>query len=202
MAEPSPSEAIRVKVTRDLGLRDVVVLGLTAMVGAGVFVLSGTIARVAGVAAVLGIGMAAFVVLLNSLAYSELAGARPDAAGGGYGWVRGTLPAPSGFLSGWLSWAGHLTAAALSAAGIGLLADFLLDTVLNVPGFPVVVPLGGGTYNVTEKAIAVVVYLAFVLAGARRTSTPGRRISWLGVVKLSLIVVFVGVAAAALLTVP
>jgi amino acid transporter/nucleotide-binding universal stress UspA family protein len=202
MAEPSPSETVRIKVTRDLGLRDVVLLGLTTMVGAGVFVLAGTIARVAGVAAVLGIGMAAFVVLLNSLAYAELAGARPDAAGGGYGWVRGTLPAPSGFLSGWLSWAGHLTAAALSAAGIGMLADFLLAEALNLPGFPVLVPLGGGTYNVTEKAIAVLVYLAFVLARARRVSAPGRRIPWLGVLKLSLIVAFIAVAGAALVLVP
>src|SRR3989475_6226392 len=143
MAEPSPSDTVRIKVTQDLGLRDVVILGLTAMVGAGIFVLSGTIARVAGVAAVLGIGMAAFVVLLNSLAYSELAGARPDAAGGGYGWVRGTLPGPSGFLSGWLSWAGHLTAAALSAAGIGPFADLLPDPAPGGAWVPVPVPVRG-----------------------------------------------------------
>src|SRR2546427_1217410 len=153
MAEPSPSDTVRIKVTQDLGLRDVVILGLTAMVGAGIFVLSGTIARVAGVAAVLGIGMAAFVVLLNSLAYSELAGARPDAAGGGYGWVRGTLPGPSGFLSGWLSWAGHLTAAALSAAGIGLFAGFLPAQALHLAGLPVSLPVGGGAYNVSGKTI-------------------------------------------------
>src|SRR2546426_1377069 len=166
MAEPGTSDTVRIKVPRDLGLRDVVMIGLGAMVGAGVFVLSGTVARVAGVAAVLGIGMAAFVVLLNSLAYSELAGARPDAAGGGYGWVRATLPPPTGFLAGWLSWAGHLAAAALSAAGIGLLADFLLDEVVNVPGIPIGVVLPGGTYNVSEKALAVVLFLAFVAAGA------------------------------------
>jgi len=202
MAEPSPSETVRIKVTPDLGLRDVVILGLTTMVGAGVFVLSGTIARVAGVAAILGIGMAAFVVFLNSLAYAELAGARPDAAGGGYGWVRGALPGPSGFLSGWLSWAGHLTAAALSAAGIGLLADFLLDQVLDVPWFPLSVPLGGGAYNVSGKAIAVLVYLAFVSASARRSAPPSRRTPWLGILKLSLIVAFLAVAGAALFTVP
>src|SRR2546428_9627034 len=137
MAEPSPSDTVRIKVTQDLGLRDVVILGLTAMVGAGIFVLSGTIARVAGVAAVLGIGMAAFVVLLNSLAYSELAGALPDAAGGGHGWVRGTLPGPSGFLSGWLSWAGHLTAAALSAAGVRPFPGFLPGPGLGRPLVPV-----------------------------------------------------------------
>src|SRR2546428_8717684 len=136
MAEPSPSETVRIKVTPDLGLRDVVILGLTTMVGAGVFVLSGTIARVAGVAAILGIGMAAFVVFLNSLAYAELAGARPDAAGGGYGWVRGALPGPSGVLSGGLSRAGHPTAPAPSPPGVGLLPAFLPGPGLGAPWVP------------------------------------------------------------------
>src|SRR5438093_1021670 len=202
MAEATPSDTVRIKVTRDLGLRDVVLLGLGAMVGAGVFVLTGTVASVAGVAAVLGIGMAAFVVFLNSLAYAELAGARPDAAGGGYGWVRDTLPAPSGFLTGWLSWAGHLAAAALSAAGIGLLADYLLDEVFNVSGIPIVVSIGGGTYNVSEKIIATVVFLAFVAAGTRRVGPPARRFRWIGILKIALVALFVGVAAVALLWVP
>ncbi len=203
MAEPSPSETVRVKVTRDLGFRDVVMLGLGAMLGAGVFVLSGTVARVAGVAAILGIGMAAFVVLLNSLAYAELAGSRPDAAGGGYGWVRATLPRPVGFLSGWLSWAGHLTAAALSAAGIGLLADFLLDTAgVSLFGLPRALPLGGGSYNTSEKALAAIAFLAFVAVGTRRFATPARRIPWAGILKIALIVAFIAAGAAALPTVP
>ena len=202
MAEATRSDTVRIKVTRDLGLRDVVLLGLGAMVGAGVFVLTGTVASVAGVAAVLGIGMAAFVVFLNSLAYAELAGARPDAAGGGYGWVRDTLPAPSGFLTGWLSWAGHLAAAALSAAGIGLLADYLLDEVFNVSGIPIGLSIGGGTYNVSEKIIAAIVFLAFVAAGTRRFAPPARRFAWIGILKIALVALFVGVAAVALLWVP
>src|SRR2546422_2891959 len=181
MAEATRSDTVRIKVTRDLGLRDVVLVGLGAMVGAGVFVLTGTVARVAGVAAVLGIGMAAFVVFLNSLAYAELAGARPDAAGGGYGWVRETLPPPSGFLSGWLSWAGHLAAAALSAAGIGLLADYLLDEVFNVSGIPIGLSIGGGTYKVSEKIIAALVFLALVAAGAARVAPPPPRLAGLRV---------------------
>ncbi len=188
MAEPSSGEAVRVKVTRDLGLFDVVMLGLGAMVGAGVFVLAGSVARVAGVAAILGIAMAAFVVFLNSLAYSELAGSRPDAAGGGgYGWVKEALPPPAGFLSGWLSWAGHLTAAAFSAAGIALLADYFLS---------------GGQYPASEKALAVLLFIAFTLVGTRQRASRPRRAGAVALLKIALVAAFVLVGAVALLGVP
>lgn len=203
MAEPPPLDAVRIKVTRDLGLYDVVMLGLGAMVGAGVFVLAGSAARVAGAAAILGIGMAAFVVFLNSLAYAELAGSHPEAPEGGAGWVREALPPPSGFLSGWLSWAGHLAAAALSAAGIALLADFLLDGLeLSFLGLPRDLPLGGGEYNLSEKAIAVLVFLAFAAAGAWRSPARGRRFGLLAALKVALIAAFIAVGVAALFRVP
>ncbi len=190
MAEPTPPEAVRVKVTRDLGLYDVVMLGLGAMVGAGAFVLAGSVARVAGVAALLGIGMAAFVVLLNSLAYAELSGSRPNAAGGGYAWVKEALPPPGGFLSGWLSWAAHLAAAAFSAAGIALFADFFLDAGLGI------------RFPFSEKAIAVLVFLGFVAAGTRRWAVRPRRLGSLTVLKIALIAAFIVVGAVALLRVP
>src|SRR5256712_12198549 len=60
------------------------------------------------------------------MAYAELASGRPDASGGAYVWVRSALPAPSGFLSGWLSWGGHIAASALSALGLGI---FLVELV-------------------------------------------------------------------------
>src|SRR2546427_564343 len=60
------------------------------------------------------------------MAYAELASGRPDASGGAYVWVRSALPAPSGFLSGWLSWGGHMAASALSALGLGI---FLVELV-------------------------------------------------------------------------
>src|SRR3989304_281122 len=142
MAGPE-RDAVRVQVTRDLGLYDIVMLGRGPMGWAGRFVLVGSAARVAGVATILGIGMAAFVVALNALAYAELAGSRPDVAGGGYGWVREALPPPSGFLSGWFSWAGHLAAAALCAAGIGLFLDYALPGAsgrfLGLPPNPLLV---------------------------------------------------------------
>ena len=199
MAEPTP-QTVRIKVTRDLGLSDVVLLGLGTMVGAGMFVLVGSAARVAGGAAILGIGMAAFVVFLNALTYAELSGSRPDVAGGGYGWVRESLPPPSGFLAGWLSWAGHLSAAALCAAGIGLFVDYLLDSA-GVAFLPRDLVFAGTPFNASEKVLAILAFLGFVGIGLTPFS-PRPRLSRLRGLKLALIVGFVAVAAIALLRVP
>ena len=202
MAGPE-RDAVRIQVTRDLGLYDVVMLGLGTMVGAGMFVLVGSAARVAGVATILGIGMAAFVVALNALAYAELAGSRPDVAGGGYGWVREALPPPSGFLSGWLSWAGHLAAAALCAAGIGLFLDYALDGAgVSFLGLPRNLVVAGIPFNASEKALAVIAFLVFAAAGIVEFGPPRRGISPLRLIKLGLIVAFIAVAAVALVRVP
>lgn len=196
-------DAVRIQVTRDLGLYDVVMLGLGTMVGAGVFVLVGSAARVAGVAAILGIGMAAFVVFLNALAYAELAGSRPDVAGGGYGWVREALPPPSGFLSGWFSWGGHLAAAALCAAGIGLFVDYALDSLgLTFLGLPRNLTVAGLPFNASEKVLGVIAYIAFATLGVLPVGPPRGGISPLRLLRIALIVAFIGIGGAALIRVP
>src|SRR5207245_9074375 len=81
---------------------------------------------VAGPIAWRGLAVAALVAALAGMAYAELASGRPDASGGAYVWVRSALPAPSGFVSGWLSWGGHMAASALSALGLGI---FLVELV-------------------------------------------------------------------------
>lgn len=120
MALPVPgSDAVRVRVTRDLGLFDLTMSAVGAMVGAAIFLLIGATYSVAGPLAVYSVLFAGVVVTLTGLAYAELAAGRPGGAGGAYEWVRTALPAPSGFLSGWVSWSGHFAAAALSALGLG-----------------------------------------------------------------------------------
>ncbi len=120
------SGSVRVRVTRDLGLFDVTMAAVGAMVGAAVFLLVGATYTVAGPLVLVSLGFAAFVAMLAGMSYAELASGRPDASGGAYVWVRSALPAPSGFLSGWLSWGGHMAAAALGALGLGL---FLIELV-------------------------------------------------------------------------
>jgi len=124
---PGPGSAsVRVRVTRDLGLFDITMAALGAMVGAAIFLLVGAAYAVAGPLVLLSLAVAALVAALAGMAYAELASGRPDASGGAYVWVRSALPAPSGFLSGWLSWGGHMAASALSALGLGI---FLVELV-------------------------------------------------------------------------
>jgi len=99
---------------------------LGAMVGAAIFLLVGAAYSVAGPLVLLSLAVAALVAALAGMAYAELASGRPDASGGAYVWVRSALPAPSGFVSGWLSWGGHMAASALSALGLGI---FLVELV-------------------------------------------------------------------------
>ena len=114
------------RVTRDLGLFDITMAALGAMVGAAIFLLVGAAYSVAGPLVLLSLAVAALVAALAGMAYAELASGRPDASGGAYVWVRSALPAPSGFVSGWLSWGGHMAASALSALGLGI---FLVELV-------------------------------------------------------------------------
>src|SRR3989475_9123129 len=99
---------------------------LGGMIGAAIFLLVGAAYAVSGAFVLASLALAVCVAALAGMAYAELASGRPDASGGAYVWVRSALPDPSGFLSGWLSWGGHIAASGLSALGLGV---FLVELV-------------------------------------------------------------------------
>jgi len=84
---------------RDLGLFDATMIGVGAMIGAGIFVLTGIAAGVSGPASILAFALNGAVTLLTAFAYAELASAIPR-AGGGYSYVRLAFPGAMGFISG------------------------------------------------------------------------------------------------------
>lgn len=107
---------IEVSFSRDLGLFDATMIGVGAMIGAGIFVLTGIAAGVAGPAALLAFGLNALVTLLTALSYAELASAHPR-SGGGYSYVTKAFPGPVGFVSGWMLWFCYIIACSLYALG-------------------------------------------------------------------------------------
>lgn len=90
-----------VAFARDFGLFDATMIGIGAMIGAGIFVLTGIAAGVAGPAALLAFILNGFLTLLTALSYAELASSYPE-SGGDYSYIRKAFPGPVGFVSGWM----------------------------------------------------------------------------------------------------
>ncbi|UCD63991.1 MAG: amino acid permease [Candidatus Zixiibacteriota bacterium] len=133
--------AAQVTFARDLGLFDATMLGVGAMIGAGIFVLTGIAAGEAGPASLLAFALNALVTLLTAFAYAELASALPR-AGGGYSFVRMAFPGAAGFVSGWILWFAYTVACSLYALGFAgyfwelfqQYLPWLVDSVDNLIG--------------------------------------------------------------------
>ena len=98
---PDGPEGDQTTFARDLGLFDATMIGVGAMIGAGIFVLTGIAAGEAGPASIMAFALNGGVTLLTAFAYAELASAIPR-AGGGYSFVRRAFPGAVGFTAGWM----------------------------------------------------------------------------------------------------
>ena len=85
---------------RHLGTFDAVILGLTSMIGAGIFACFAPAAEAAGAGLMIGLAIAAAVAFCNATASAQLAAQYPE-AGGTYVYGRERLGEWVGFLAGW-----------------------------------------------------------------------------------------------------
>ncbi len=120
-----------VTLSRTLGLLDITMIGVGAMIGAGIFVLTGIAAGEAGPALVLAFVLNGIVTTFTALSYAELGSCFPE-AGGGYLWVKEGMGGTQGFLAGWMSWFAHAVACSLYGLGFGRFAVELIG--LAYPG--------------------------------------------------------------------
>jgi basic amino acid/polyamine antiporter, APA family len=114
---------------RDLGLMDAVGVGFGAIVGAGIFVVTGVAAGVAGPAFLLGLLIAAVAATANGLSSAELAASYPQ-SGGTYEYGYRVLNPWLGFAAGWVFLASKIAAAGTVALGLAGYLEML------VPGLP------------------------------------------------------------------
>ncbi len=189
---------VRIELSRDLRLFDITMIGIGAMIGAGIFVLTGSAARVAGPAAVLAFGFNGLVTLLTAFTYAELGSAYP-AAGGVYLWAKEGLPPPAGFMSGWLSWIAAIIACSLYASAFASFVRF----ILSYYGLFEAIQLGETTFAGLEfdhftKLLTVVVVLFFVFVNYAGVQTTGRTESIITVGKILVLGVFIALGANAM----
>jgi len=168
-------------LSRSMGLLHVVMIGVGAMIGAGIFVLTGIAAGVAGPALIFAFLLNGVVTSLTAMSYAELGSCFPE-AGGGYLWVKQALPQPSGFLSGWMSWFAHAVACSLYAIAFGAFATKILSLV------PAWNALEGNTLS--AKAIAVLITLVFAYINYRGAEETGQAETVITIIKVLIIGVF------------
>jgi amino acid transporter len=181
----------------ELGLLDATMIGMGAMIGAGIFVLTGLAAEIAGPAAILVFALNGVVTAFTGLSYAELAASIPK-SGGGYAFVREIFDDLSSFVMGWMLWFAYMIAGALYA--LGFAPNFL--ELLHVYG---VVPPPDEVGAVALPAVGTEVPLAFVLAfvavlglvalNAVSTAASGSVETVFTIVKVSILVVFVAFGA-------
>jgi amino acid transporter len=174
--------AMEVRLAREMRLMDVTMIGVGAMIGAGIFVLTGIAAGVAGPALLVVFLLNGVIALMTAMAYAEL-GSAIHGAGGGYLWIKRALPDPSGFLSGWVDWFAHAVACSLYALGFG--AYFV--EVLEVAGLPEVhTPL-----LEFDKWVAVGACALFGIINYRGASETGRAGNFVTIGKIIVLGIFI-----------
>jgi APA family basic amino acid/polyamine antiporter len=153
---------------RDLGLLDAIGIGFGAIVGAGIFVVTGMAAEIAGPSLLVGLLLAGIAAGANALSSAQLAAAYPQ-AGGAYEYGYRMLSPWAGFVAGWMFLVSKIAAAGTVALG---LAGYLGTLVPGVP------PRG-------VAVAAILLFTALNYVGVRRSSR----------VNLMVVVVSIGALA-------
>jgi basic amino acid/polyamine antiporter, APA family len=149
------------RLRRRLGTSDAVIIGLGAMIGAGVFAAIGPAAEAAGGGLIIGLFIAGFVAYCNATSSAQLAAVYPQ-SGGTYVYGRERLGHFWGYIAGWCFVVGKVA----SCAAVALTFGFYLDpSVARVLAVTVVVALTTINYFGVEKAAWVTkAIVAVVLA--------------------------------------
>ena len=157
------------RLKRDLGALDVLVLGIGVIIGAGIFVLVGEGAGLAGPGVVGSFALAAVVCGLAALCYAEFAAMVP-AAGSAYTYAYATIGQLVAFIIGWdLVLEFTIGAAAVAVGFAGYLNSFL-DQLFgaSLPDAIAAPPGDGGSFNLF--AVAVVLLVGYLLVRGIRIS--------------------------------
>ncbi|MGD9563114.1 MAG: APC family permease [Pyrinomonadaceae bacterium] len=162
------------ELRRDLTLVDAVGIGLGAIIGAGIFVVTGVAAGVAGPAFLVGLLLAGVAATCNALSSAELAAEYPQ-SGGTYEYGYRLLTPAFGFAAGWMFLASKLAAGGTVALGFGgyfsrlfpqvpqrwaAVAAAIILTAANLFGIK-----KAGRLNTAVVAVTLLALLYFVAAG-------------------------------------
>ncbi len=150
---------------RKIGIVSATAVGLGAIIGAGIFVLSGTAIALAGHFALLAFILVGLVSLIMALVLSELSSIMPSAKGASYSYAYAAFGSEIAFITGILLYASYATGTAAIALGFGSYLSFLLGLPAGIaPGFfAVLLIIAIAAINIFGIRKAAITDLALVL---------------------------------------
>ena len=173
-----------VTLSRDMNLFTVTMIGVGGMIGAGIFVLTGIAAGVAGPALIIAFLLNGLVTSLTAMSYAELGSALPG-AGGGYAWIKEALGGTLGFIAGWMSWFAQAVAGSLYALAFGrFTAEFI--TIVDLPTFG----LSIDQLTLIFMTLIIIVFTGLNVMGASETAKVGNILTVTKIAILGLLVLF------------
>jgi basic amino acid/polyamine antiporter, APA family len=180
----SPADPVRSELRRELRLLDAVGVGFGAIIGAGIFVVTGVAAGVAGPALLAGLLLAAIAAICNALSSAQLAAEYPQ-SGGAYEYGYRLLHPWAGYVAGWMFLASKIAAAGTVALGLAAYVDPLLPgmnpRVLAVSAIAVFTILNyfgvrrSSRANLVIVAVSLASLILFIIAGVSAFTTTNLR---------------------------
>jgi len=181
---------VEVKLRRDLGLLEIVMIGFGPTIGTTIFILVGPGFAITGPSLVLAFILNFVVTMFTAMAYMELGSAFPE-TGGGYLWIRRSMRDPWGFLGGWLSWFGHMVVASFYIFGFGLGAVIMIKVLTG----NVTVSLDLGAFVLGEDALIKIFAIGaagiFIWLNYRGTKLTGRSETAVTLLLMAIVLSFV-----------
>jgi APA family basic amino acid/polyamine antiporter len=191
------------QLKRDLRLIDAIGIGLGAIIGAGIFVVTGVAAGVAGPSFLVGLFLAGVVATFNALSSAQLAATYPQ-SGGTYEYGYQLLHPWLGFTAGWVFLASKLAAAGTVALGfagyftalfpvaserlVAVIAALIL-TLVNYFGIR-----RSGYLNTAIVSVSVAALIYFTIAGVPSFNpdhlTPFAPQGWRGALEATALLFF------------
>jgi APA family basic amino acid/polyamine antiporter len=177
-------------LAKTLSWPHLIALGVGAIVGTGIYTLTGVGAERAGPAVILAFAIAGAVCACAALAYAELATMIP-AAGSAYTFSYAALGETFAWVVGWSLVLEYSLACSTVAVGwSGYLVGWLQSAGIHLPPELLVGPHGGGIINLPAVVVALSV-MGLLIAGTRESATLN---IVLVVIKLVALAVFVAFA--------
>lgn len=176
------------KLKRSLGPISLIIMGIGAIIGAGIFIVTGIASATSGPSLVLSFVIAAIACSLTALCYSEMA-SLITITGGVYTYTQITMGELWAWMVGWTGILQYIIAASAVAIGwSSYTVGFLSSMGINLPAFLTCSPLTGtGLINLPAFLIVILISGILIL-GAQESTRVNAAIVF---IKLAIILLFV-----------